>query len=240
MTENRTPILAVRDLVVRYGAIQALKGASLDVYPGEIVAVIGANGAGKSTMMNAIMGDVPRVSGEILLDGVALPAKSFQVVSAGVSLSPEGRKVFAPLTVLENLDMGAFPLSDKAEIERLKQSVFELFPRLLERKNQYAGTLSGGEQQMLAMGRALMSAPKLMMLDEPSMGLAPILVEQVFDIIQSLHKAGTTILLVEQNAQMALSIADRAYVLENGKVSLSGTGEELAKSEQVQKAYLGG
>ena len=170
MTENRTPILAVRDLVVRYGAIQALKGASLDVYPGEIVAVIGANGAGKSTMMNAIMGDVPRVSGEILLDGVALPAKSFQVVSAGVSLSPEGRKVFAPLTVLENLDMGAFPLSDKAEIERLKQSVFELFPRLLERKNQYAGTLSGGEQQMLAIGRALMARPRVLLLDEPSLG----------------------------------------------------------------------
>lgn len=240
MTENRTPILAVRDLVVRYGAIQALKGASLDVYPGEIVAVIGANGAGKSTMMNAIMGDVPRVSGEILLDGVALPAKSFQVVSAGVSLSPEGRKVFAPLTVLENLDMGAFPLSDKAEIERLKQSVFELFPRLLERKNQYAGTLSGGEQQMLAIGRALMSSPKLLMLDEPSMGLAPILVEQIFDIIRRLHENGTTILLVEQNAQMALSVADRAYVMETGSISLSGTGKELAESDQVKKAYLGG
>lgn len=240
MTENRTPILAVRDLVVRYGAIQALKGASLDVYPGEIVAVIGANGAGKSTMMNAIMGDVPRVSGEILLDGVALPAKSFQVVSAGVSLSPEGRKVFAPLTVLENLDMGAFPLSDKAEIERLKQSVFELFPRLLERKNQYAGTLSGGEQQMLAVGRALMSRPDLVMLDEPSLGLAPLLVREIFDIILKINAEGKTVLLVEQNALAALSIAHYAYVLEVGRVVAEAPGQELLKDPKVKEAYLGG
>ena len=225
MTENRTPILAVRDLVVRYGAIQALKGASLDVYPGEIVAVIGANGAGKSTMMNAIMGDVPRVSGEILLDGVALPAKSFQVVSAGVSLSPEGRKVFAPLTVLENLDMGAFPLSDKAEIERLKQSVFELFPRLLERKNQYAGTLSGGEQQ----------------LDEPSLGLAPIIINEIFKELTEINrKLGMAILIVEQNAKKALQLSHRAYVIQTGTIIMEGKSDDLLHNPEIEEAYLGG
>lgn len=241
MTENRTPILAVRDLVVRYGAIQALKGASLDVYPGEIVAVIGANGAGKSTMMNAIMGDVPRVSGEILLDGVALPAKSFQVVSAGVSLSPEGRKVFAPLTVLENLDMGAFPLSDKAEIERLKQSVFELFPRLLERKNQYAGTLSGGEQQMLAIGRALMAKPRVLLLDEPSLGLAPIIINEIFKELTEVNRQlGMTILIVEQNARKALQLSHRAYVIQTGKIMMEGKSDDLLHNPEIEEAYLGG
>ena len=241
MTENRTPILAVRDLVVRYGAIQALKGASLDVYPGEIVAVIGANGAGKSTMMNAIMGDVPRVSGEILLDGVALPAKSFQVVSAGVSLSPEGRKVFAPLTVLENLDMGAFPLSDKAEIERLKQSVFELFPRLLERKNQYAGTLSGGEQQMLAIGRALMARPRVLLLDEPSLGLAPIIINEIFKELTEINrKLGMAILIVEQNAKKALQLSHRAYVIQTGTIIMEGKSDDLLHNPEIEEAYLGG
>ena len=186
--EERTPILSVRDLVVNYGAIQALKGASLDVYAGEIVAVIGANGAGKSTMMNAVMGSVPRASGQILLDGKELPAKSYQVVSAGVSLSPEGRKVFAPLTVLENLDMGAFPLSDRSQIEKQKEEVFNLFPRLLERKNQYAGTLSGGEQQMLAIGRALMAKPRVLLLDEPSLGLAPIIISEIFKELTEVNK----------------------------------------------------
>lgn len=238
--EERTPILSVKDLVVNYGAIQALKGASLDVYAGEIVAVIGANGAGKSTMMNAIMGDVPRASGEILLDGKLLPHKSYQVVSAGISLSPEGRKVFAPLTVLENLDMGAFPLSDRSQIEKQKEEVFQLFPRLLERKNQYAGTLSGGEQQMLAVGRALMSRPDLVMLDEPSLGLAPLLVREIFDIILKINAEGKTVLLMEQNALAALSIAHYAYVLEVGRVVAEAPGQELLKDPKVKEAYLGG
>ena len=240
MAEERKPILSVQDLVVNYGAIQALKGASLDVYPGEIVAVIGANGAGKSTMMKAIMGDEPRAGGKVLLDGKELPAKSYQVVTAGVSLSPEGRKVFAPLTVMENLEMGAFPLSDKAKIAEIKEGVFQLFPRLLERKDQYAGTLSGGEQQMLAMGRAMMSHPKLLMLDEPSMGLSPLFVDQVFEIIKDYHKSGTTILLVEQNAKKALSISDRAYVLETGAITAEGTAQDLLNNEEIVKAYLGG
>ncbi len=201
MAEERKPILSVQDLVVNYGAIQALKGASLDVYPGEIVAVIGANGAGKSTMMKAIMGDEPRAGGKVLLDGKELPAKSYQVVTAGVSLSPEGRKVFAPLTVMENLEMGAFPLSDKAKIAEIKEGVFQLFPRLLERKDQYAGTLSGGEQQMLAIGRALMAAPRVLLLDEPSLGLAPIIISEIFkELIEVNQKLGMTILIVEQNA----------------------------------------
>ena len=224
-----------------YGKIQALRDVSLKVEDGEIVTLIGANGAGKSTTLMSICGVIHPRNGEILFDGKPiqqLPAP--EIVKRGISQVPEGRLIFPELTVRENLDLGAFLRRDKKGIADDMEYVFQLFPILRERVSQTGGTLSGGEQQMLAMGRALMSAPKLMMLDEPSMGLAPILVEQVFDIIQSLHKAGTTILLVEQNAQMALSIADRAYVLENGKVSLSGTGEELAKSEQVQKAYLGG
>ena len=239
--EERTPILSVKDLVVNYGAIQALKGASLDVYAGEIVAVIGANGAGKSTMMNAIMGSVPRASGQILLEGKALPAKSYQVVSAGVSLSPEGRKVFAPLTVLENLDMGAFPLSDRSQIEKQKDEVFNLFHRLLERKNQYAGTLSGGEQQMLAIGRALMAKPRVLLLDEPSLGLAPIIISEIFKELTEINKLlGMTILIVEQNARKALQLSHRAYVIQTGKIVMEGQSNDLLHNPEIEAAYLGG
>ncbi|MCI5864252.1 ABC transporter ATP-binding protein [Cloacibacillus porcorum] len=239
--EERTPILSVKDLVVNYGAIQALKGASLDVYAGEIVAVIGANGAGKSTMMNAIMGDVPRASGEILLDGRPLPHKSYQVVSAGISLSPEGRKVFAPLTVLENLDMGAFPLSDRSQIEKQKEEVFQLFPRLLERKNQYAGTLSGGEQQMLAIGRALMAKPRVLLLDEPSLGLAPIIINEIFKELTEVNRQlGMTILIVEQNARKALQLSHRAYVIQTGKIMMDGKSDDLLHNPEIEEAYLGG
>lgn len=234
-------MLKIQNLQVAYGGIQALRGIDMEVPDGKIVTLIGANGAGKSTTLRTISGLVKAKSGSITYNNEQLLGKPINaILAAGIAQVPEGRRVFPDMTVLENLKIGAYLRKDKEEIEKDIEWVYELFPRLKERNWQLAGTLSGGEQQMLAMGRALMSAPKLMMLDEPSMGLAPILVEQVFDIIQSLHKAGTTILLVEQNAQMALSIADRAYVLENGKVSLSGTGEELAKSEQVQKAYLGG
>ena len=233
-------LLEVKDIQVYYGAIHAIKGVSFEVSEGEIVTLIGANGAGKTTTLDTIAGLLRSRGGDIVFQGESIAHKApHLIVKDGLALVPEGRRVFAQMTVEENLEMGAFTRANSTVAPGLEK-VYELFPRLKERRRQVAGTLSGGEQQMLAMGRALMSAPKLMMLDEPSMGLAPILVEQVFDIIQSLHKAGTTILLVEQNAQMALSIADRAYVLENGKVSLSGTGEELAKSEQVQKAYLGG
>ena len=233
-------LLEVKDIQVYYGAIHAIKGVSFEVNEGEIVTLIGANGAGKTTTLDTIAGLLRSRGGDIVFQGESIAHKApHLIVKEGLALVPEGRRVFAQMTVEENLEMGAFTRANST-IEPGLETVYELFPRLKERRRQTAGTLSGGEQQMLAMGRALMSAPKLMMLDEPSMGLAPILVEQVFDIIQSLHKAGTTILLVEQNAQMALSIADRAYVLENGKVSLSGTGKELAQSEQVQKAYLGG
>lgn len=241
MVEATQPILSVKDLVVNYGAIQALKGASLDVYPGEIVAVIGANGAGKSTMMNSIMGDVPRLSGEVLLEGSPLPTKSFQVVAAGVSLSPEGRKVFAPLTVLENLEMGAFPLKDKAEIDHQREEVFKLFPRLLERKNQYAGTLSGGEQQMLAIGRALMAKPRVMLLDEPSLGLAPIIINEIFKELTEVNRQlGMAILIVEQNAKKALQLSHRAYVIQTGKITMEGNSEELLHNPEIEAAYLGG
>ena len=233
-------LLDVNNINVYYGAIHAIKGISFQVDEGEIVTLIGANGAGKTTTLDTIAGLLRSKTGEISFQGQRidhLPAHA--IVKNGLALVPEGRRVFAQMTVEENLEMGAFT-RDKGEVPASLEKVYELFPRLQERRRQVAGTLSGGEQQMLAMGRALMSTPKLMMLDEPSMGLAPILVEQVFEIIASLHKAGTTILLVEQNAQMALSIADRAYVLENGQITLSGTGAELAQSEQVRKAYLGG
>ena len=242
MSEERVkvPLLKVNDIHVYYGAIHAIKGISLEVNEGEIVTLIGANGAGKSTTLNTIAGLLKPRQGTIAFDGMPVEGTAAsKMVFKGLSLCPEGRRIFQHLTVTENLEMGAYSRPN-SEIFASKEKVFELFPRLKERRTQVAGTLSGGEQQMLAMGRALMSKPKLMMLDEPSMGLAPILVEQVFDIIRSLHKAGTTILLVEQNAQMAPSIADRAYVLENGHISLSGTGKELAQSEQVRKAYLGG
>ena len=233
-------LLEVDNINVFYGAIHAIKGVSFHVDEGEIVTLIGANGAGKTTTLNTISGLLRSKTGDIKFQDKSIthiPAHA--VVGEGLALVPEGRRVFLQMTVQENLEMGAFTRGG-GEIEGSLKQVYELFPRLEERKKQVAGTLSGGEQQMLAMGRALMSKPRLMMLDEPSMGLAPILVEQVFEIIRSLHQAGTTILLVEQNAQMALSIADRAYVLENGQISLSGTGAELAQSEQVRKAYLGG
>jgi branched-chain amino acid transport system ATP-binding protein len=233
-------MLEIRDLNVYYGGIHALKGISLEVSEGQIVSMIGSNGAGKSSMMNAISGIVKYKSGEILYKGEPLPTAANKVVKLGVCQVPEGRQIFANLTTYENLKIGAYLRNDKDGIERDLKRVYEIFPRLEERKNQIAGTLSGGEQQMLAMGRALMSHPKLLMLDEPSMGLAPILVEQIFDIIRELHAAGTTILLVEQNAQAALSVADRAYVLETGRITLSGTGKELMESDAVRKAYLGG
>jgi len=239
--EESKPILSVRNLSVNYGAIQALKGANLDVYHGEIVAVIGANGAGKSTMMSAIMGEVPRAEGEVLLDGKPLPAKSFQVVSAGISLSPEGRKVFAPLTVYENLQMGAFPLNDRSRIAEQLEKVYHLFPRLKERQDQYAGTLSGGEQQMLAIGRALMAMPRVLLLDEPSLGLAPIIINEIFKELTEINqRLGMTILIVEQNARKALLLSHRAYVLQTGKITMEGRSADLLHDPVIEAAYLGG
>ena len=234
-------LLEVKDLKVNYGVITALKGISFEVNEGEIVSLIGANGAGKTTTMQSIMGLLPIKSGTVTYDGQVInKIPGHKLVSMGMSQVPEGRRIFQELTVYENLVLGAYSIKDKKQIKADIDEVCTQFPRLGERKKQIAGTLSGGEQQMLAMGRAMMSHPKLLMLDEPSMGLAPILVEQIFDIIKELHKSGTTILLVEQNAQMALSVADRAYVLETGKITLSGTGRELAESDAVKKAYLGG
>jgi branched-chain amino acid transport system ATP-binding protein len=233
-------VLTVKNINVYYGAIHAIKGISFDVNRGEIVTLIGANGAGKSTTLHTISGLLRSKTGDIeFLEESISHTPAHKIVSKGISHVPEGRRIFQGMTVEENLQMGAF-VTKKDRIERNLEYVYEQFPRLKERTSQIAGTLSGGEQQMLAMGRALMSDPDLLMLDEPSMGLAPILVDQIFEIIQNLNKAGTTILLVEQNAQMALSVADRAYVIETGKISLSGTGEELAKSDEVRKAYLGG
>ena len=232
-------ILSVKDLQVNYGGIEAVKGISFDVPAGDIVTLIGANGAGKSTTLKAIAGLVKPRGGTIEFEGADITGKdTSDIVARGVTLVPEGRRVFANMTVLENIKIGAYLRKDSLDEDIAW--VYDLFPRLKEREWQLAGTLSGGEQQMLAVARALMSLPKVLMMDEPSLGLAPILVEQVFDIVRELHEAGTTILLVEQNAQMALSIADRAYVLETGKISLSGTGRELAESESVRKAYLGG
>jgi branched-chain amino acid transport system ATP-binding protein len=233
-------MLKAENLNVYYGPIHAVKGVSFEVNEGEIVTLIGANGAGKSTTLKTVSGLMRSRGGSIEFMGKSIASTApHKIVELGIAHVPEGRRVFTRMTVEENLDMGAFT-AKAANLEADKERVFEQFPRLKERRKQIAGTLSGGEQQMLAMGRALMSTPKLLMLDEPSMGLAPILVEQVFDIISALHKAGTTILLVEQNAEMALSIADRAYVMETGRITLSGTGKELAASEEVQKAYLGG
>ena len=239
--EERKPILSIKNLTVNYGAIQALKGADLDVYTGEIVAVIGANGAGKSTMMSAIVGAVPRAGGEVLLDGIPLPTKSYQIVKAGVSLSPEGRKVFAPITVYENLEMGAFPLEDRSAIAEQLEKVYHLFPRLKERHNQYAGTLSGGEQQMLAIGRALMAQPRVLLLDEPSLGLAPIIINEIFKELTEVNKLlGMTILIVEQNARKALLLSHRAYVLQTGKITMEGNSPDLLKNPEIEAAYLGG
>ena len=234
------PILKVEDINVYYGSIHAIKGVSFEVNEGEIVTLIGANGAGKSTTLNTISGLLHSKTGSVTFMGENLgKVPCHKIVSKGLALVPEGRRVFLQMTVQENLEMGAFTQGGKTLDDDLER-VYTQFPRLKERMKQVAGTLSGGEQQMLAMGRALMSHPKLLMLDEPSMGLAPILVEQIFDIIRELHKAVTTILLVEQNAQAALSVADRGYVLETGKVVTTGTGHELLESPAIKKAYLGG
>lgn len=235
------PMLKIDNIDVYYGAIHALKGISLEVNEGEIVTLIGANGAGKSTTLRTISGLLKPKTGSITFLGQDIAGvRAHEIVKKGISQVPEGRRVFAEMTVMENLDLGAFVRKDKAGIQQDLKHVFELFPRLEERKNQSAGTLSGGEQQMLAMGRALMSRPKLLLLDEPSMGLAPLLIKEIFNIIVDINKSGTTVLLVEQNANMALSIANRAYVLETGRITLSGSAKELAASEDVRKAYLGG
>ena len=232
-------ILKVDDINVYYGSIHAIKGISFDVNEGEVVTLIGANGAGKSTTLNTVSGLLKPRSGAIEFEGKSIVGVApNKIVSHGMALCPEGRRVFLQMTVEENLEMGGYT-RPASEIEGSIQDVYKRFPRLKERYKQVAGTLSGGEQQMLAMGRALMSKPKLMMLDEPSMGLAPILVEQIFDIVKELNAAGTTILLVEQNARMALSVADRAYVLETGRITMSGNAHELAEDDRVRKAYLG-
>ena len=234
-------MLKVNDLVVRYGMIEAIKGISFEVNDGEIVTLIGANGAGKTTTMHTISGLLKPYSGSIYLDDKDISkVAAHKIVSLGLSQCPERRRVFADQSVEDNLLLGAYSRKDKAEIAKDLENVYNLFPRLLERKKQLAGTLSGGEQQMLAMGRALMAKPKIMLLDEPSMGLSPLLVREIFNIIKDINKQGVTILLVEQNAKMALSIASRAYVLESGKIVLSGTGEELLNSPDIKKAYLGG
>jgi branched-chain amino acid transport system ATP-binding protein len=234
-------MLKVTDLKVKYGMIEAIKGISFEVRDGEIVTMIGANGAGKTTTMHAISGLVKAAEGSIMLDNTELtktPAN--KIVGLGLAQVPEGRRVFAEQTVEENLILGAYLRKDKDAIRKDMEEVYQLFPRLKERRTQLAGTLSGGEQQMLAMGRALMAKPSILLLDEPSMGLSPLLVSEIFHIIEEINDKGTTILLVEQNAKRALAIADRAYVLETGTITLEGTGEELANDERVQKAYLGG
>ena len=233
-------MLELRDVHSYYGNIHALKGVSFSVEDGEIVTLIGANGAGKSTTLRTIQGLMRPRQGSVILNGVALEKlPTDQIVAQGVSQAPEGRQIFPRMTVLENLEMGAYQRKDKDGIQKDLNRIFELFPRLKERIKQAGGTLSGGEQQMLAMGRAMMARPKVLMLDEPSMGLAPILVEQIFDIVKEINEQGTTILLVEQNAMMALSVANRGYVLEVGQIVLQGTAEELSNNKQVQDTYLG-
>ena len=234
-------MLKVTDLKVKYGMIEAIKGISFEVRDGEIVTMIGANGAGKTTTMHAISGLVKAAEGSIMMDDTELTKTApNKIVKMGLAQVPEGRRVFAQQTVEENLNLGAYLRKDRDGIAHDMEDVFQLFPRLKERRTQPAGTLSGGEQQMLAMGRALMAKPSILLLDEPSMGLSPLLVSEIFHIIQEINDKGTTILLVEQNAKRALAIADRAYVLETGTITLEGTGEELANDERVQKAYLGG
>ena len=232
-------MLEVKDLQVYYGVIQALKGISFEVEQGDVVALIGANGAGKTTTLHTITGLLPSKAGNITFEGTDIThVPGYKLVSMGIAHVPEGRRVFASLTVLQNLKMGAYTRNDKKEIEDTIEMIYKRFPRLKERKNQLAGTLSGGEQQMLAMGRALMSHPRLIVLDEPSMGLSPLYVNEIFDIIQEINKDGVTVLLVEQNAKKALSIANKAYVLETGKIVLSGDAEGLMNNERVKKAYL--
>lgn len=233
-------MLQVKDLQVNYGVINAIKGVSFSVEKGEIIALIGSNGAGKTTILHTITGLVPAKSGSIMFEGLELTkTPAHKIVKMGMAHVPEGRRIFQELSVYENLMLGAFTLSDKKVIEKNLEYVYAHFPRLEERKKQIAGTLSGGEQQMLAMGRALMSNPKIILMDEPSMGLSPILVSEIFEIIREVSEDGTTILLVEQNAKKALSIADRAYVLETGKIALSGDAKELMNNEEIKKAYLG-
>jgi branched-chain amino acid transport system ATP-binding protein len=234
-------MLKINDINVYYGIIHALKGVSLEINEGEIVTLIGANGAGKSTLLQSISGLLKPKNGEIVFQGKNIAGKVAQsIVKQGLSQVPEGRRVFQNMSVEENLELGAYLRNDKQGIREDFEKVYQLFPRLLERRKQQSGTLSGGEQQMLAMGRALMARPKLLLLDEPSMGLAPLLVKTIFKIIQEINQSGTTILLVEQNANMALSIADRAYVIETGKIVASGTSDELNQSDQIKMAYLGG
>ncbi|MGI6279528.1 MAG: ABC transporter ATP-binding protein [Acutalibacteraceae bacterium] len=233
-------MLSINDLSVYYGVIQAIKGISFEVNEGEVIALIGANGAGKTTILHTITGLVPAKSGSIKFQDQELTkTPAHKIVEMGIAHVPEGRRIFSQLTVYENLKLGAFTRKDKDEIEDSLKTVYQRFPRLKERKHQVAGTLSGGEQQMLAMGRALMSHPKIILMDEPSMGLSPILVSEIFDIIKSISESGTTVLLVEQNAKKALSIANRAYVLETGKIVLSGDAADLINNESVKKAYLG-
>lgn len=233
-------MLHIENLQVYYGAINAIKGISFDVEQGEIIALIGANGAGKTTILHTITGLVPAKEGSIVFNGTELTkTPAHKIVSMGMAHVPEGRRIFQQLSVYENLMLGAFTRKDKAEIEESLSNVFKRFPRLEERRTQIAGTLSGGEQQMLAMGRALMSHPSIILMDEPSMGLSPLYVSEIFDIIQSVNESGTTVLLVEQNAKKALSIANRAYVLETGNIVLSGDAKELMNDDSVKKAYLG-
>ena len=232
-------LLEARDIYVSYGAIKALQGFSLSLNEREIVSVIGANGAGKSTFMNALMGMVPREQGQVFLDGKMLPNKSFRIVQGGLSLVPEGRKVFAPLTVRENLEIGAFSRAGKGDIGKDMEWVFSLFPRLKERINQHAGTLSGGEQQMLAIGRALMARPRVLLLDEPSLGLAPIIIRDIFNELRRINEEGVSILLVEQNAKQALLLSHRAYVLQTGHLLKEGLSKDLLADPEIKAAYLG-
>lgn len=233
-------MLEIKDLEVYYGMIQAIKGVSFDVNEGEVIALIGANGAGKTTILHTITGLINAKKGSVCFEGKDITkVPAHKIVSMGMAHVPEGRRVFANLTVLQNLKMGAYTRKDKTEIDQTLDTIYKRFPRLMERQNQLAGTLSGGEQQMLAMGRALMSHPKIILMDEPSMGLSPIFVNEIFDIIKSVSASGTTVLLVEQNAKKALSIADRAYVLETGKIVLSGQASDLLNNDSIKKAYLG-
>ena len=234
-------MLEVKNLEVYYGVIQAIKGISFEVNEGEVIALIGANGAGKTTLLHAISGLIKKTSGEVIFLGKNITKSNAKdIVNAGITQVPEGRRIFPGMSVYENLIMGAYLRKDKEGIKTDIEDVYERFPILKQRSSQDASTLSGGEQQMLAMGRALMAKPKILLLDEPSMGLAPILVKEIFNIVEDINKKGTTVLLIEQNARMALSVAHRAYVMETGKIVLSGTGKELSESEEIQKAYLGG